>query len=150
MIDGNEEKKVRNAYPDRFTVDPPGLEKIGRLLGQLRAAVPACEATRKDILGWLIEKAPEELGAIELQELSDRYYDEERFLKLALEEVRAAKARGERLTLDDILQRKAPATAAPARKAPRKRKAIVEVEGGQSAQADAESNHAAAPVVGSD
>lgn len=141
MIDGNEEKKVRNAYPDRFTVDPPGLEKIGRLLDQLRATVPACDATRKDILGWLIEKAPEELGAIELKELSDRFYDEERFLKLALEEVRSAKVRGERLTLDDILQRKAPPTAAPARKTPRKRKAIVQPEGGPPAQTDA-----AAPV----
>ena len=122
-VENGEEKKVRNAYPDRFTVEPPGLEKIGRLLGQLKAAVPACEATRKDLLNWLIEKAPDELNASELKELSDRFYDEERFLKLAIDEVRAAKARGERLRLEDILQRNAPVQAEPHQKATRKRRA---------------------------
>lgn len=116
------EKKVRNAYPDRLTVEPANLEKIGRLLDQLRAATPACEATRKDILNWLVERAPEELGASDLKDLSDRFYDEERFLKLALEEVREAKARGERLRLEDILSRNRESPT-PERRPRRRRKA---------------------------
>jgi hypothetical protein len=119
------EKQARHTYPDRFMVGPPGLEKIARLLGQLRAVVPACDATRKDILGWMIEKAPDVLGAADIKELSDRFYSEERFLRLALEEVRAAKARGERLSLDDILKRKPQAVLVPERKTRRRRKATL-------------------------
>ncbi len=126
----NNEKIVRNTYPDRLTVDAANLEKIGRYLDQLRAATPACGATRKDILNWIIEKVPTELSVSDLKELSDRFYDEERFLKFALEEVRAAKARGERLRLDDILRRKPQPTSA-VRRSPRKRKKELELEGGE-------------------
>jgi hypothetical protein len=129
------EKKVRNVFPDRFTVDPANLEKIGGLLDQLRASVPACEATRKDLLNWIVERFPGDLGVTDLKELSDRFYDEERFLKLALGEVRAAKARGERLSINDILQRNSPSSGSVG-KISRKRKLKAQPAGGGMATGD--------------
>lgn len=102
----NEEKNKRNRYPDRFTITPNNLEKIGSLLEQLRFTLKGCDATRKDMLNWIIEKFPEQLNEDSLKELAGRFYDEERFLKFALGEVRAAKARGEQKTLEQILQNK--------------------------------------------
>ena len=123
--------KTRNRFPDRFTVDPLNLEKVGRLLEQLRSSVQGCDATRKDMLNWIVEKFPEQLSPSDLNDLSDRFYDEERFLRLALEEVRAAKARGERRTIEEILQRK-PQPITPMRRGPRKRKADSGNDGGQA------------------
>lgn len=122
MTDKSDDRKIRNAYPDRFTVDPVNLEKMGRLLDQLRASVPACDATRKDILNWIVEQFPQELNATHLKDLSGRFYDEEKFLRLALGEVRAAKARGERLSIEDILRRK-PQVIVSVRKSAGRRKA---------------------------
>jgi hypothetical protein len=119
-----EEKKIRNRFPDRFTIDPPNLEKIGRLLEQLRTSIQGCDANRKEILNWIVEKFPEELSPADLRELAERFYDEERFLRLALEEVRAAKARGERRTVEDILQRNSHSPTAT-RRGPRKKKVDV-------------------------
>ena len=135
MTNKSDEKKIRNVFPDRFTVDPANLEKMGRLLGQLRSNVQACDATRKDILNWIVEKFPSDLNAAYLKELSERFYNEERFLKLALGEVRAAKARGERLSIEDILQRKSK-TAALGRKSDRKQKREVSGVDTSGKQAD--------------
>ncbi len=122
MTEQKEEKKVRNRFPDRFTVDPANLEKIGKLLEQLRSSVQGSDATRKELLNWIVEKFPEQLSPSDLKELSDRFYDEERFLKLALEEVRAAKGRGERLTIEEIMLRKTDVASSTPRRI-RKRKA---------------------------
>lgn len=124
LIQVVEEKKTRNRFPDRFTVDPINLQKIGSLLEQLRASVPACDISRKDLVNWILEKFPNNLGTDELNELKDRFYDEERFLRLALEEVRNAKARGEKLSLQDILQKKTESALPVPKARRRKRKPI--------------------------
>jgi hypothetical protein len=106
MIETNDDKKkVKNKYPDRFTIDPVNLEKIGSLLEQLKNKVQGCDANRKELLNWMIEKFPTELSAADLLELTTRFYDEEKFLRSALDEIKEAKSRGVRLTLDEIMQR---------------------------------------------
>lgn len=104
MSEENEQKK-RNRFPDRFTVDPSNLEKLGRLVDQLESARRGCKITRKEMLNWVLEKFPNDLEAVDLKELGSRFYDEERFLRLALAEVRAAKANGNTGALDDFLKK---------------------------------------------
>lgn len=104
MTEENKSAKQRNQYPDRFSVDPENLVKIGQLLGQIVSSVRGCRVTRKEMLNWIVEKFPKNLSSQDLQELSARFYDEERFLKQALEELRSARARGETLALNTILQ----------------------------------------------
>jgi hypothetical protein len=101
----DDEKKIKNKYPDRFTIDPANLEKIGSLLEQLKNKIQGCDANRKELLNWMIEKFPPKLSAADLQELTTRFYDEEKFLRIALDEIKEAKSRGVRLTLDEIMQR---------------------------------------------
>jgi hypothetical protein len=121
MSEDNQEVKTKGRYPDRFTVYPENLEKIGKLLEQLRSGTPGCRATRKDVLNWIVGKVPDSLSPADMKELSDLFYDEESFVKIALAEIRAAKSRGERLTLEEILGRKGSVAAAP--KHVRKRRA---------------------------
>lgn len=98
-------KKERNHYPDRLSIGPENLEKLGRLIQQFKSNCRGGEMNRKEMLGFVIEKMPDVLSQSDLKELTSRYYDEERFLKSALEEVRAAKARGDSVDLDSLLQK---------------------------------------------
>ncbi len=134
MTDSTTENKVRNRFPDRLTVDPANLEKVGRILEQLRSEVQGCDVSRKDILNWIIEKCPDHLNAADLKDLSERFYDEERFLRFALEQVRAAKLRGEHLTIGDILQKKGLGNVAAPKKS-RRRKTLKTEEGTEPIEA---------------
>ena len=133
----DDEKKVKNKYPDRFTIDPVNLEKIGSLLEQLKNKVQGCDANRKELLNWMIEKFPTELSAADLQELTTRFYDEEKFLRSALDEIKEAKSRGVRLTLDEIMQRNQ-TMAGPTVKRGRKKKSDLAAEDGEPLDATKE------------
>jgi hypothetical protein len=126
----DDKKKVRNKYPDRFTIDPVNLEKIGSLLEQLKNKIQGCDANRKELLNWLIEKFPAELNAADLLELTTRFYDEEKFLRSALDEIKEAKSRGVRLTLDEIMQRNQVPTASTVKRG-RKKKSDLPAENGE-------------------
>ena len=105
MSEETAEKKAKIRHSDTFSIDPSNLEKVRRITDALAKHCQAANPSRKQIINWIIERFPEELGPADLKELSTRYYDEERFLRTALTEVRAAKARGERMTLESILER---------------------------------------------
>lgn len=137
MSELNQEKKARNRFPDRFTVEPENLEKLNQLMEQLIQSKQGISVTRKEMLNWMIERFSDQLSQSDLKDLSDRFYDEERFLRLAWEEVRAAKSRGERITLEEILKRGTPATHANPRR-PRRKKQETEHEGGKLDLADPE------------
>lgn len=146
MIETNDDdKKVRNKYPDRFTIDPKNLEKIGSLLEQLKNQVQGCDANRKELLNWMIEKFQIELSAADLQELTTRFYDEEKFLRSALDEIKEAKSRGVRLTLDEIMQRNQ-STAAPTIKRGRKKKSDLFTEDNESPNAIKDQGNDSVPI----
>ena len=106
MSEEIENKKERNRYPDRLTVAPENLVKIGRLIEQFKTSCRGVDLNRKEMLNYVIASFPGELAASDLKALSVRYYDEERFLRAAIEEVRSAKSRGEVVSLETILQQK--------------------------------------------
>lgn len=133
----DDEKKVRNKYPDRFTIDPANLEKIGSLLEQLKSKVQGCDANRKELLNWMIERFPTELSDADLQELTTRFYDEEKFLKCAIDEIKEAKSRGVRLTLDEIMQRNKMSATSPVKRG-RKKKSDLTAGNGESLDATKE------------
>ena len=57
---------------------------------------------------WKLTQDAAELSEAEVQALSSQFYDEERFLRELLEEVRSAKARGEKPNLDRLAAEAAP------------------------------------------
>src|SRR5579885_1306828 len=99
-------KRKTQLHPDRLAIGREPLDKLDRWIEQLHKARPEISVTRKDILHWLIEGHPENLSAAEEKELTARFYDEERFVRFALEEIKAARLRGEKLSLEDIIKRK--------------------------------------------
>ena len=111
----DENKPIKPRRPrgksDRVIIEPKNLEKIDCLLSALIKTQPGLQISRKDLINWLIETRPSELSESETKHLITLHYDEEKFVRFALEEMRAAKLRGERVTLNDLLSRQTKAAA---------------------------------------
>jgi hypothetical protein len=134
--------KPKPRHPDRITLVPAHLEKIDGWIRQVTARQRGVRLTRNDIISWLIDSQPVELPPKDEKQLGERHYDEERFLKEAIREIKARKARGEVGSLTKLLKEwtSRPTADRPAAK-PRRRKVKVEtapneqttLEGGPSA-----------------
>lgn len=129
------ECKKRNRHFDRVTLEGPALGRIDAWIAQVVAVKPGVVLARKDILNWLILNLPENLTSSQEKALSEAFYSELRYLHFAAREIKAAAARGERLTLKEIDQRGI-ATKDPAPRRQRKAK-----RAGDSTPVDAEVSH---------
>ena len=100
----NEAKSTRKRthYPDRVTLSVELLAKVDGWIAQTVVRKKGVRLNRKDIVLWKLEQATGDLSEAELQELAARFYDEERFLLDLLRDVKSAKARGEKVSLDAL------------------------------------------------
>lgn len=100
----NEEStpKSKARHPDRINLEPLLLEKVDHWLEQIRAHRKGIKIKRKDIVCAILGRAPEKLPDSEVAALSDTFYDEERYLKELLSDLRRAKKRGEKVELGNL------------------------------------------------
>lgn len=93
-------KKPRVRHADTVTLDAELLEKIDAEIAQVTGVKKGVRLSRKDYVAYRLRKSPKRLIPEDVEELVALFYDEERFLKEALKEIRAAKARGEKPVVD--------------------------------------------------
>jgi len=96
-------KKTNVRHPDRVTLTPNLLTKMDGWIKQVTDLHRGVRLTRNNLVDWLIDSYPVELPTADVKAIAERYYDEERFLKDAMRELRARKARGESVNLDELL-----------------------------------------------
>jgi hypothetical protein len=98
-----ESKKKRIPKYDRVTLYEDAMKRIDGWIKQVQDSKPGVALFRKDILNWHILNSPEELDAGGISSLAALFFDQERFLKQALKQVRDAKGRGETLSLKALM-----------------------------------------------
>ncbi len=103
----------QNQYPDRVRIDPAGLDRLNQLNEQISGRLKGVKLTRSDLVNFLILSHSETFSASEIKELEAKYFDEVKFAQWALEELKAAKARGEDRTLASILSSTVQTTSKP-------------------------------------
>ena len=124
-----EPKAKRQRHEDRVTLDEESLRQVDRWIAQVTSATKGVALSRKDVVNWLVKQHTEELTTDELNELKGKYFNEVRFLQQAIKELRAAKQRGEAVTLEEILGTASHATApAPKRRRARRKSSAGEGE----------------------
>jgi hypothetical protein len=111
-----EETKKRQRHFDRVTLDAATLAKLDSWIGQVEAVKHGVHLCRKEILNWLVMNLPERLSPAQERGLADEFYSELRYLQFAEREIRAAEAKGERLSLKELEARRAHAQVMPTRK----------------------------------
>ncbi len=106
------ETETRNQHPDRIKISPEALSRLSLWNEEITGRLRGVKLTRSDLVNFLILNHEQALSSSELKELENRYFDEVKFAQWALEELKAARARGESLSLADILvqNRTSPAT----------------------------------------
>ncbi len=96
----NEEKKPECARSklEHVALSRASVKKINAWLEQASSKKKGVKISRKDFINWLVEKSPDNLTAADLSALIDRFYDEAKFLRHLLREVKQAKADGKKNT----------------------------------------------------
>ena len=118
-------KKTKFRHPDRVTLTPELLSKLDGWMKQVTDKHRGVRLTRNNIVDWLIGSYPAELPNADIKIIAERFYDEERFLKDAIRELRSKKSRGENVSLADILANVGSQKPSSPRK-PRKPKVVAE------------------------
>lgn len=99
----DEGKKRRIPKYDRVTLYEDAMKRVDGWIKQVQDSKTGVSLFRKDILNWYILNAPEQLDASGVAALAAQFFDQERFLKQALKQVRDAKCRGETLSLKALM-----------------------------------------------
>jgi hypothetical protein len=118
-------KKVKFRHPDRVTLTPDLLAKLDGWMKQVTDTHRGVRLSRNNMVDWLIGSYPAELPSADIKIIAERFYDEERFLKDAIRELRSKKSRGESVDLAELLASVGSQKPKPPRK-PRKLKVAAE------------------------
>ena len=118
-------RKAKFRHPDRVTLTPELLSKLDGWMKQVTDKHRGVRLTRNNMVDWLIGSYPAELPSADVKTIAERFYDEERFLKDAIRELRSKKSRGENVSLADILANVGSQKPSSPRK-PRKPKVVAE------------------------
>ena len=97
-------KRNRKANPDRITLGKDALQTLVALEAQVEKAFGGMVRLKnKELTNFVLEVRNTELSASELRLVKERYFDEVRAATWALQKLKEAKGRGERLKLKEIL-----------------------------------------------
>ncbi len=92
------------ATSETVTLSDLASQKIDRWLEQV--AGKRVQLFRKEFLNWFIEKSPDNLSNADLNAIVDKYYDEEKFLRRLLREMKKAKQDGQSGNIEVIVRQK--------------------------------------------
>jgi len=96
-------RKIR--HPDRVTLGPEALNRLDTWITQITTCHRGVRLTRNNLVEWLIVSRPMEMPRADETALAERFYDEERFLREVVREMRVRKSRGESVELSELLAR---------------------------------------------
>lgn len=97
-------EKKKRIHADRIVVAQQSLEILKEWKDQITKEVKGLKVSIADLLNWLIQKQSKVLSPQQVRELSALFFDEVKFAEWVTRELKAAKARGEVLTLQDLVQ----------------------------------------------
>ena len=103
MEEQNEIETKKRMVFETVALTNASAEKIKNWIEQANAKKKGVKVSRKDFVNWLIEKSPENLSGGDLNALVDRFYDEERFLRQLLRDVKKAKESGQTEVMLDLV-----------------------------------------------
>jgi len=83
--------------------------RLGQWCRQVSEICPGIRLKKQELVDWLITSSDERLGPAQIKSIRERFYDEVRLTEWALKELKAAKARNEKLSLSDLLPTTKPA-----------------------------------------
>lgn len=98
------EKETLNQSKEIVTLSEASSKKIAHWLEQIESK--KVKLSRKEFLNWFIEKSPDNLSNSDLNAISEKYYDEEAFLRRLLKQVKQDKKNGMAGNIELVVKQK--------------------------------------------
>ena len=89
---------------DRVALTSAAVNKLNLWIEQLARSKRGVTINRKELVNWLLESAPAQLTSAQIDDIGSKFYDDLKFLNQVVHEMKEARARGERVTLDQFLK----------------------------------------------
>ncbi|MEK7071207.1 MAG: hypothetical protein AAB966_05335 [Patescibacteria group bacterium] len=97
------ENKIQKEKLEHVALTQDSSKKIGAWIEQISFRKKGLKISRKHFVNWLIEKMPENLSSSDLASLIEKFFDEQKLLRLLLRESAKAKAEGRKDTGFEIV-----------------------------------------------
>jgi len=120
-------KKVNCVSFDRITINKNNTERLNRWIEQAQNQINGIKINRTEMLNCLLELHDDVLSANEIVEINKRFFDEVKFAEWMTQELRAARNRGESVSLQELMAKFRPM---PVQKRGRKKKKEILHEAG--------------------
>lgn len=113
-------RKRGTQHPDRVWLGADALNRLSTWVAEVSGRLQGVTVTRSDLANFIILSHPEALAASEMKEIEARYFDPIKHAQWARAELDAALARGEKVTLVDIVLNNRPtSTSVPRTRKPK-------------------------------
>jgi hypothetical protein len=103
------DEKLEKEKKEQVALTPSSTSKIDRWIKQIEEKCDV-NISRRALLNWHIEKSSENLSNADLSQISQKFYDEEKFLKSLLRKFKKAKAEGTEAQIEVVVRQKRPET----------------------------------------
>lgn len=88
---------------ERVVLSPEVAARLDQWIMSITSSRQGVDLSRKDVIQWLVTSKGENLSPHETKELADAHYDDVKFLHFAMRELKAARANGENVDLQNFL-----------------------------------------------
>ena len=100
----NTKPKAKGLPINRVVVSEETARKLDAWAGQMESAFPGIGLKRQNLIEWLVSGKEEQLSVADQKTLKEQFYDDIELATWALQQLKAAKVRNEKLSLSDLLK----------------------------------------------
>lgn len=97
------ETKNVSAKQERVSLDEESALRVDQWVDQVLRQVPGIKIGRSELVRWLILSHEDVLRTEELLEIKSRFFDEMEFALWMVRQLKESRAKGEKLSLNDLL-----------------------------------------------
>ncbi len=88
----------------RIIVNEENGRHLQAWIAQLRESCPGIRIKKQDLVNWLVSEKGTRLTPADLKSIKERFFGEIELAQWALSQLKAAKARNEKVTLSDLIR----------------------------------------------
>lgn len=143
MIDKELKPKKPSVHVDRVNLSLKAVEKLKGWTEQVNPLLRGSRVSFTALTNWSLESQNDALSTAQKNDICKKLHDEVRFARWVVQELEAARKRGENLSMDDLLSRERPEIKAAS--TPRRPKKIKNEEH-KNSDIDADNNNTTNPL----
>lgn len=96
--------KAKGSSINRVVISEEAANKLDRWSEQMEAFCPGIGLKRQNLVDWLVTSKEQQLPTSDQKAIKEQFYDDIELAAWALQQLKAAKARNEKLSLADLLK----------------------------------------------